>query len=852
MKKDDEVYVALAGQPNCGKSTVFNVLTGAHQRVANWPGVTVDKMSGRLYVNGRSIHVIDLPGIYNFGSFSTEERVTRDFLLQENPSLVVNVVDASAVRQGLLLTLQLREMAVPLIVNLNMMDSAQKRGFTIDITALERLLGVPVVPTSMKKGQGKKELVNAISTGTDLPATGDPLYVDYGPMEPFLREMEERLSSGTDKIYPFRWAAVKLMEGDDEVEELVRRTHSDALHVTAFVQECRRAFEVQYGEAPEAHIGRSRYHLAESIARSCVTRTSAGRPLSERIDRVVCNRVMGPVMLIAVMYLLYYLSIVQGYKLTAYTWPFLATLRSMVEVLTPLPGFIEIPLARSFFLWFTDSVNALLNYIPLFFILFALIAILEDSGYMPRMAFIMDRILHRFGLHGQSILPMVLGGIYVGGCAVPAVMACKGIPDERSRLATILTIPMLNCLAKVPLYILLINAYFAIHKGVAMFFISTVSLLLVLPMAKVLTLTVLKNKETAPFVMEMPAYHLPTIRGVLGKALERLWLYLKKITTIVAAVAVVIFVLLQFPGLPAHRMAFYEDERNRLTGDFLRAVEETPYRDIVKENDPMPLILYGDAYKKARMAEASVNRQFQERNPLFFRIVKPRDPEAVKVNRAFRALVRGREKILIDMRKERLERSMLGRLGRGLEPLTTWAGFDWRINVALLSALAAKESSVATLGAIYEQDENREALETRMAHGTGLTPLHALALMLFMVLYPPCIATAIAVKTQTGSARWMLFSLGYPMVLGFLSAVLVFSSGKALGLSGIQAMVLFYGLALVLTILAGFMRQRAGGTEGLRPEGRDGEEPRSRDGQPALSSMGITRKDSPGAMKEPV
>ena len=199
-----------------------------------------------------------------------------------------------------------------------------------------------------------------------------------------------------------------------------------------------------------------------------------------------------------------------------------------------------------------------MNYIPIFFILFGLIAILEDSGYMPRMAFIMDRLLSRFGLHGQSTLPMVLGGVYVGGCAVPAVMSCKGVPDERSRLATILIIPMLNCLAKVPLYVLLINIYFAANKGLAMFFISTISLLMALPVSKLLTLTILKDLDTQPFVMEMPPYHMPSVRGVLVKAWSRVWLFLKKITTIVAAVAVVLFVLLQFPGLNAKRMEHYQ------------------------------------------------------------------------------------------------------------------------------------------------------------------------------------------------------------------------------------------------------------------------------------------------------
>jgi ferrous iron transport protein B len=260
-----------------------------------------------------------------------------------------------------------------------------------------------------------------------------------------------------------------------------------------------------------------RYRTADDIARGCIKLPmGARRPLSDRIDAVVCHRLLGPVLMVGIIWLLYYLSIVQGYNLTNYTWPLLAKLRGLAEAVLPAPGFIDIPLLREFVLWIVDSLNALLNYIPIFFILFGLIAILEDSGYMPRMAFIMDRVFGRFGLHGQSTLPMVLGGIYVGGCAVPAVMSCKGIPDERSRMATILIIPLLNCLAKVPLYVLLINIYFAAHKAWAMFFISTVSLLLVLPISKLLTLTVLKEKETAPFVMEMPPLPCANPAGRFG------------------------------------------------------------------------------------------------------------------------------------------------------------------------------------------------------------------------------------------------------------------------------------------------------------------------------------------------
>lgn len=397
------------------------------------------------------------------------------------------------------------------------------------------------------------------------------------------------------------------------------------------------------------------------------------------------------------------------------------------------------------------------------------------------------------------------------------MMSCKGIPDERSRLATILIIPMLNCLAKVPLYVLLINIYFAAHKAWAMFFISTISLLMVLPVSKILTLTVLKKKETAPFVMEMPPYHIPTVRGVLGRAVERVWLFVRKITTIVVAVAVVVFVLLQFPGISEQRMAHYSGQKDKAVAAFFKKIEGTPYAEQLRGDNLMALVLYWDAYKSAKMltrgkeAMAALNAKYEAKNPAFFEIVNPgKDKAAKKVNRAFKKLFKARKGLLREMRKERIDNSFLGRLGKWLEPLTRWAGFNWRVNVALLSAFAAKESSVATLGALYEQEEEGETLEQRMARGeTGFTPLHALALMLFMVLYPPCLATSIAVKLQAGSIKWMLFSMIYPMVLGLAAATLVFSLGSALSLSGLQAMFAFYALALAFTIAMGCLKDRA-------------------------------------------
>jgi ferrous iron transport protein B len=673
-----------------------------------------------------------------------------------------------------------------------------------------------VVPTTMKSGQGKQELREMIDVVAAKP-TASPLHIDYGEMEPMLRRTIDRLSSQTTLAtrYPLRWLAIKLMEGDGEVRRLIREHHPDADAFMASVNGLRTAYEERFDEPCEVYIANSRYKAADVIARVCLTLPkSARRPLADKIDAIVCHRLLGPATMVGVIWLLYYLAIVQGYTITNYTWPLLAKLRSLTEVLTPQPGFIEIPLIREFALWIVDSVNALLNYIPIFFILFALIAILEDSGYMPRMAFIMDRLFSRYGLHGQSTLPMVLGGIYVGGCAVPGVMACKGIPDERSRLATILIIPMLNCLAKVPLYVLLINIYFAAHKAWAMFFISTISLLLVLPVSKILTLTVLKDKETAPFVMEMPPYHLPTWRGVLGRAVERVWLFVRKITTIVVAVAVIIFGLLQFPGVDKARMDDYQAQKEKAVAAFMQKIKGTSFGDALDKQRVVELVLYAEAYKDARMGArgeeslAALNAKFEGRDALFFKIVQPgKDKAAKKVGRELKKLAKARKGLLREIRKERIDNSFLGAAGRWLEPVTQWAGFNWRVNVALLSALAAKESSVATLGALYEQEEEGEALEQRMARGeSSFTSLHALALMLFMVLYPPCMATTIAVKIQSGSVKWMLFSMAYPMLLGLVAATLVFSLGSAFGLSGLQAMFSFYLLALLFTVFMGFFK----------------------------------------------
>ncbi|NOQ45332.1 MAG: ferrous iron transport protein B, partial [Desulfobulbaceae bacterium] len=481
----------------------------------------------------------------------------------------------------------------------------------------------------------------------------------------------------------------------------------------------------------------------------------------------------------------------------------------------PDAGLLEDPYTRAMGLWMVDSANALLNYIPIFLILFSLIAILEDSGYMARIAFILDKLFYAFGLHGQSTLPYILGGVFAGGCAVPGVMSTKGIPDERSRMATILTVPYMNCLAKIPFYTLLVNVFFVEYKSWAMLFLSTITIFVAMLVARLLTATVLKSMETAPFVMELPNYHPPTFFGVGQRAIERTWQYIKKVGTIVIAVSVCVFTLLQFPGISDDRKQYYGSEMDKAVTQFHKKIETSKYASRFQDEAALVgLVNLYTEYKAAKLntkganASKALDARYQKKHPNQFVFLKPKkDKDARIINKAMRKMASKRKALRRQIKEEQIKMSFLGTVGRSLEPVTRWAGFDWKINVAILSSFLARESSVATIGVLYQQgaDENK-SLEERMGAettGGGFTPLHALAVMVFFALYPPCLATTIMIKVQTGSYKWMLFSILFPTTLGFIAASAIFTGGSALGLSGIQMMGIFYVFVVGLTIVTG-------------------------------------------------
>ncbi|MFY4817914.1 ferrous iron transport protein B [Aliarcobacter butzleri] len=795
----------LAGQPNCGKSTIFNLVSGIEQHIANYPGVTVDKKVGFFKYQDYKIQMVDLPGTYSFSSYSLEERVAKEYIINENPDIIVNVVDASNLKRNLYLTFQLLEMGLPVIVVLNMMDVAARREIKIDSQKISSMLNCPVVQASGAKGIGGDEIMKSVVSLYENKTNFEEFKINYEELESFILEIEEQIKDSTSNLSK-RWLAIKALEGD---ETIIKYLNNEFPTIKDTLEKQNSLFETRYDKNIVTFLATFRYDSAEIIYQKTVKHENKNQEtLTDKADKIVLNRFLALPILFTLMFLVYEISIVMGYKLTDYTWPILASFKNLVIDFMPEANFTDIPMITDFAIWMVNSANALLNYIPIFFILFALIAIMEDVGYMPRMAFILDRVFRKFGLHGQSTLPLVLGGAMVGGCAVPGVMSTKGIADERARMATILTVPYMNCLAKVPFYTLLLAAFFRTDMAIMMFYISTITVFSALIVAKILTTTVLKNRETAPFVMELPPYHLPTLKGVVIRSSQRVWLYIKKVVTIVLAVAIVLFALLQFPGLSDESKVKFENMSNNALSEFdLQIKDSTYYEHINSKEKVSQLLNYYDNYRTKKMINSSdsVDESFIKQNELFYKFIRPiKDEEAKKVNTALKKLSNDRKNILREIKNEKVETSLLGMAGKSIEPLTKYAGFDWKINVAFLSSFAARESAVATLGSLYENNKaDNQRAEEAMAQNSGYTPLHATAIIIFMLLTPPCIATMIVVKMQTNSFKWMLFAIFFPIGLGIISSAIIFTLGNMHSWSGFEAMTYYYIVVLLITLILG-------------------------------------------------
>jgi len=685
MKK---IKAALAGNPNSGKTTIFNLLTGARQHVGNYPGVTVEKKEGLCKYNGHEITFVDLPGTYSLTAYTTEEIVARNFIIEEQPDVVVDIVDASSIERHLYLATQLIEMNVPLILAFNMSDIAEQKGLLFDIEHLSKLLEVPIVPTIGNKGKGKKELLDAIVQIANTSKFQRTHNINYGEeIEHELTKIEAIITAKEHHLaekYGSRWSAIKLLEQDEDIITKVQsREVIDA--VKAGVEHLKSIF----GDEPEVVMADRRYGFISGACQETIRTTVESRhSYSDMIDAVVTNRMLGLPIFLILMYLVFLLT----FKIGKYPMGWLETFFewSGQTVSGFWPAGSESWLRSLLVNGVISGVGGVIVFLPNILLLFLAIAMLEDTGYMARAAFIMDRIMHKIGLHGKSFIPMLIGF----GCSVPAIMATRILENRRNRLTTIMVIPLMSCGARLTIYALVIPAFFPEKwHGPMMWLIYFIGIILAIILIKVLRLTLFKG-ETVPFVMELPPYRMPTLKSVSLHMWHRGWMYLKKAGTIILAISILLWFASSYPR-------------------------------------PSAKLLAGMSEEQARQAK--------------------------------------------------LQASVIGRLGQAIEPVIKPLGFDWKIGTALIGATAAKEVFVSQLAIVYavgSEDEGTATLRQQLQ--ANYTPLTGFCIMLFCLIYAPCIATIAMTKQETNSWRWAMLQFFGLTVLAYVITLIVYQIGNSL------------------------------------------------------------------------
>jgi len=683
MKK---ITVALAGNPNSGKTTIFNMLTGAHQHVGNYPGVTVEKKEGLCRYKAHEITVVDLPGTYSLTAYSIEELVARNFIIDEQPDVVVDIVDASNIERNLYLATQLIEMNVPLVLAFNMSDIAKQRGMVFDIEQLSRLLQASIVPTVGNKAKGKTELLDAIIETAGRGKVQRTYKVNYGQeIETELASIETLICAEEGQLaekYDPRWLAVKLLEQDSDITAKVQaKKVLDA--AAASLSHLRTIF----GDEPEIVIADRRYGFISGACQETIKTTVESRhSTSDMIDAILLNRVLGLPIFLILMYLVFFLTFKIGEYPMGWLEQFFNWAGRTIASFWPIGS--NSALKSLLVDGVISGVGGVLVFLPNILLLFFAIALLEDSGYMARAAFIMDRVMHKIGLHGKSFIPMLIGF----GCSVPAIMGTRILENRRNRFTTIMVIPLMSCGARLTIYMLIIPAFFPEKwRGPMLWLIYLIGIVLAIICIKILRLTVLRG-ETIPFVMELPPYRMPTLKSICIHMWQRGWMYLRKAGTIILAVSILLWAASSYP--------------------------------------------------------------------------KP-DPESL----------RGRNRQ--QAQQVRLQNSAIGRLGRVIEPALRPLGFDWKIGTALIGAMVAKEVFVSQLAIVYATGRGPEAGQTlREKLQANYTPLTGFCIMLFCLIYAPCVATVAMTRQETGAWGWALFQFFSLTLFAYVVTFIVYQLGS--------------------------------------------------------------------------
>lgn len=710
MKK--EIVMALAGNPNSGKTTIFNNITGARQHVGNYPGVTVERKEGRAVRDGIEIRVVDLPGTYSLTAYSAEEVVARNFIVDEKPDVVVNIVDASNLERNLYLSVQLMELEAPLVIVFNMADMARERGLKFDIVKMSKLFGAPIVEAVGSKNVGTGEIMNAVvkkaGEGNNEPRKifyGDVVEKSVEVLIPLLKEYVPESSK-----YGFRWVAVKLLEGDKDVTAKITLPV-----VLETVKRQSEKIEELLGMPPETAIAEARYGFISGALRECVSYTIEERvSVSDSIDKIVANRFLGIPIFLILMYLVFQLTFTIGDPFMTLIEDGFAKLGTFVDSLYPPES--ESIIKSLIVDGIIGGVGGVIVFLPNILLLFLAISILEATGYMARVAFIMDKVMHKIGLHGKSFIPLLIGF----GCSVPAIMATRTLENKRDRIITMLVAPLMSCGARLPIYALIIPAFFPDKWNAPMLWIIyVIGIVLAIVTAKILGITILKG-ESMPFVMELPPYRTPTFKGVFLQTWERGWLYLKKAGSIILGISILLWALTTFPKLPESVQAGYDEKIEAIAAAADMAPETKAKAEGEIEND------------------------------------------------------RGEHELIY---------SYAGRIGNFIEPVLKPMGFDWKIGTALIGAIAAKEVFVAQMGIVYsvgEADEESVPLREKLA--AAYTPLVGFCIMLFCLVSAPCMATLAITRRESGSWKWAFLQWGGLTFLAFILTTLVYQIGFRFGI----------------------------------------------------------------------
>jgi len=712
-----KLTITLAGNPNSGKTTIFNNLTGARQHVGNYPGVTVEKKEGTLNYNGYEINIVDLPGTYSLTAHSLDEIVARNFVIEEKPDVVIDIIDSSNLERNLYLATQFMELGVPLVLAFNMYDVAKKQGLNIDKDKLSEFFGCPIIFTVATKKEGMNEILDEAIKLVEGKIHLRKTTIDYGKeTEEEMGKLESLLSKDKNLIqkYPSQWLAVKLLENDSEIIKKIKESpHSGEILLQ--LEKSTHHLQSIFGDSPDSIITDRRYGFISGACSEAVKRSYEMRhTVSDRIDSVLISRILGLPIFLGLMWLVFRFTFkfsepLMGWIETGQEW-----LGNLIGGMLPEGSVIKSLVVDGII----GGVGSVLVFVPVIFLLFLAMAVLEDSGYMARAAFIMDRLMHKIGLHGRSFIPMLLGF----GCNLPAIMATRTIEDRKDRFVTILVNPFMSCGARLPVYTLFIGAFFSDKvAGNVLFSLYLLGIIVAIIMAKILKRFLFKG-EAAPFVMELPPYRLPTIKGLLIHMWERGVVYLKKAGTIIFVACVFVWFLNNFPWNPQY------------SKDYDILIEQA------KGNDELIVQLENEkAFEKMGKSYAGmIGRAIA---PVF----KPLGFDDWKVS--------------------------VGLLG----------GFVAKeIVVGTLGTL----HSVGEAG--EESQSLRQALQnqTRADGSKMFNPLVAYSLMVFVLLYVPCAASIAVIKRETNSWRWPLFAAFYTTAVAWIVSFTIYQGGRLLGLGG--------------------------------------------------------------------